>query len=87
MSETLRLPMAYPIEFRSSSTEKGSKMVNCYAEKDGADSYAIKRPGLKTADFSFSSGVGQGIYTYNNKIVGVVNNCSSIKCCGTNGIN
>ena len=71
---TLRLPMTYPIEFRSSSTQKGSKMVNCYAEKDGTDSYAIKRPGLKTTNFSFSSGVGQGIYTYNNKIVGVVNN-------------
>ena len=66
--------MSYPIEFRSSSTNKGSKMVNCYAEKDGTDSYAIKRPGLAYADVAFSAGVSQGLYTYKNKLVGVVNN-------------
>lgn len=70
----MRLPMTYPIEFRSSSTQKGSKMVNCYAEKDGVDSYAIKRPGLKAANFTLPSGIGQGLYTFNSKIVGVVNN-------------
>jgi len=71
---TIRLPMSYPIEFRSSSTNKGSKMVNCYAEKDGTDSYAIKRPGLAYANVAFPTGVGQGLYTYKNKLVSVVNN-------------
>jgi hypothetical protein len=71
---TIRLPMSYPIEFRSSSTNKGSKMVNCYAEKDGTDSYAIKRPGLDYADIQFTAGVAQGIYTYKDKLVSVVDN-------------
>jgi hypothetical protein len=71
---TIRLPMTYPIEFRNSSTNKGSKMVNCYSEKDGTDSYAIKRPGLAYADVAFTAGIAQGIYTYKNKLVSVVNN-------------
>ena len=71
---TIRLPMYYPIEFRSSSTNKGSKMVNCYSEKDGTDSYAIKRPGLPYADISFGAGPSQGLYNYKDNLVGVVNN-------------
>jgi len=71
---TLRLPMTYPLEFRSSSTDKGSKMVNCYSEKDGTNSYAIKRPGLKYSGVSFPAGIGQGIFNYKDKIVGVINN-------------
>lgn len=71
---TIRLPMYYPIEFRSSSTNKGSKMVNCYSEKDGTDSYAIKRPGLPYADVSFTAGIAQGLYNYHGNLVSVVNN-------------
>lgn len=71
---TIRLPMYYPIEFRSSSTNKGSKMVNCYSEKDGTDSYAIKRPGLPYADISFTAGIAQGLYNYKGNLVSVVNN-------------
>ena len=75
MADTLRLPVVYPVEFRNDSTEKGSKMVNCYAEKDGETVYAVKRPGLPYAGISFGSGgKGQGLYTFKNKIVGVVNN-------------
>jgi hypothetical protein len=71
---TIRLPMTYPIEFRSSSTDKGSKMVNCYPEKDGTDSYAIKRPGLEYANIQFTPGIAQGIYNYKSKLVSVVDN-------------
>ena len=75
MSETLRLPMAYPIEFRSSSTEKGSKMVNCYAEADGNTVYAKKRPGLAHVGVTFGAGgKGQGLYVFKDKIIAVVNN-------------
>jgi hypothetical protein len=75
MSETLRLPMAYPIEFRSFSTEKGSKMVNCYAEADGNTVYAKKRPGLAHVGVTFGAGgKGQGLYVFKDKIIAVVNN-------------
>jgi len=75
MSETLRLPMSYPIEFRSSSTNKGSKMVNCYAEADGNTIYAKKRPGLAYAGVTFGSGgKGQGLYVFQDHIIAVVNN-------------
>jgi hypothetical protein len=75
MSETLRLPMSYPIEFRSSSTAKGSKMVNCYAEADGNTVYAKKRPGLAHVGVTFGSGgKGQGLYVFQDHIVAVVNN-------------
>jgi hypothetical protein len=75
MPETIRLPMVYPVEFRNSSTDKGSKMVNSYAEKDGETVYAVKRPGLPYAGVTFGSGgKGQGLYTFKNKIIAVVNN-------------
>ena len=61
MAETIRLPMVYPVEFRNSSTNKGSKMVNCFAEKDGETVYAVKRPGLPYAGVTFGGGgKGQG---------------------------
>jgi hypothetical protein len=67
--------MVYPVEFRNSSTNKGSKMVNCFAEKDGETVYAVKRPGLPYAGVTFGSGgKGQGLYTFKNKIIAVVNN-------------
>jgi hypothetical protein len=67
--------MSYPIEFRSSSTNKGSKMVNCYAEADGNTIYAKKRPGLAYAGVTFGSGgKGQGLYVFQDHIIAVVNN-------------
>ena len=72
---TLRLPMVYPIELRNGSTNKGSKMVNCYAEEDGNTMYAVKRPGLPYAGVTFGSGgKGQGLFVFKNKIIAVVNN-------------
>ena len=71
---TLRLPMAYPIELRNSSTDKGSKMVNCYVESDGTNTYAIKRPGLPDSGIHLGAGTGQGLTTYKNKIHAVVAN-------------
>ncbi len=63
-----------PIEFRNASTNKGSKMVNCYTEIQGDNKYVYKRPGLVSTGIDFGAGVGQGLYTYKNKIVGVVSN-------------
>ena len=74
MAETLRLPLTYPLEFRSSSTDKGSKMVNCFAEKDGETMYAVKRPGLPYAGFQFGTGTGQGLFVFKGNLIGVVNN-------------
>jgi len=75
MSETIRLPMSYPVEFRNGTTDKGSKMVNCYAEDYGNFIYAKKRPGYGYAGVTFGSGgEGQGLYTFKDKIFAVVNN-------------
>lgn len=63
-----------PIEFRNASTNKGSKMVNCYTEIQGDNKYVYKRPGLVATGIDFGAGTGQGLYTYKNKIVGVVSN-------------
>ena len=71
---TLRLPMQYPVEFRSSSTNKGSKMVNCYIEQDGNTMYAVKRPGVPYADIAFPAGSAQGIYSSQGYLVSIVNN-------------
>ena len=74
MSETLRLPMNYGIEFRNDTTDKGSKMVNCYAEDYNGTIYAKKRPGYTSSGVDFGTGVAQGLYTYANKIYAVLNN-------------
>lgn len=74
MAETLRLPMNYGIEFRSDTTNKGSKMVNCYAEDYNGTIYAKKRPGYISAGINFTPGIAQGLYTYANKIYSVINN-------------
>lgn len=71
---TIRLPIFYPIEFRSSSTDKGSKMVNCYVEQDNNATYAIKRPAYIDSGIQFTAGTAQGISNYNNQIVSVINN-------------
>jgi len=74
MAETLRLPMSYAVEFRNDTTDKGSKMVNCYAEDYNGTIYAKKRPGYTSSAVSFTAGTGQGLYTYASKIYGVTNN-------------
>lgn len=74
MSETLRLPMNYGIEFRNNTTTKGSKMVNCYAEDYNGTIYAKKRPGYIASGVDFGSGTAQGLYTYANKIYAALNN-------------
>lgn len=74
MSETLRLPMNYGIEFRNNTTTKGSKMVNCYAEDYNGTIYAKKRPGYTASGVDFGSGTAQGLYTYANRIYAVLNN-------------
>ena len=40
--QTLRLPMSYGVEFRNDTTDKGSKMVNCYADDYNGTIYAKK---------------------------------------------
>jgi len=72
--QTLRLPMNYGVEFRNDTTDKGSKMVNCYADDYNGTIYAKKRPGYISSAVSFTAGTGQGLYTYASKIYGVTNN-------------
>jgi hypothetical protein len=74
MPETLRLPMHYGIEFRNDTTDKGSKMVNCYAEDYNGTIYAKKRPGYTSAGVNFPAGKGQGLYTFGDYMYSVVNN-------------
>ena len=74
MSETLRLPMNYGVEFRNDTTDKGSKMVNCFAEDYNGTIYAKKRPGYTSSGVDFGTGTAQGLYTYANRIYAVLNN-------------
>jgi hypothetical protein len=66
--------MNYGVEFRNDTTDKGSKMVNCYADDYNGTVYAKKRPGYTSSSVSFTVGIGQGLYTYASKIYGVTNN-------------
>jgi hypothetical protein len=72
--QTLRLPMAYGVEFRNDTTDKGSKMVNCYPDDYNGTIYAKKRPGYVSSGVDFGTGIAQGVYTYANKIYAVLNN-------------
>ena len=72
--QTLRLPMNYGVEFRNDTTDKGSKMVNCYPDDYNGTMYAKKRPGYTSTGIDFGTGIAQGLYTYANKIYSVVNN-------------
>ena len=74
MPETLRIPMQYGIEFRNDSTDKGSKMVNCYADDYNGVLYAKKRPGYVAAGVNFTAGKSQGLYTFGDYMYAVVNN-------------
>ena len=74
MSETLRLPMNYGVEFRNDTTDKGSKMVNCFAEDYNGTMYAKKRPGYTSSGVDFGTGTAQGLYTYANRIYAVLSN-------------
>ena len=72
--QTLRLPMAYGVEFRNDTTDKGSKMVNCYPDDYNGTIYAKKRPGYVSSGVDFGTGTAQGVYTYANKIYATLNN-------------
>lgn len=72
--QTLRLPMSYGVEFRNDTTDKGSKMVNCYPDDYNGTIYAKKRPGYVSSGVDFGTGTAQGVYTYANKIYAVLNN-------------
>ena len=72
--QTLRLPMHYGVEFRNDTTDKGSKMVNCYPDDYNGTIYAKKRPGYVSSGVDFGTGTAQGVYTYANKIYAVLNN-------------
>jgi hypothetical protein len=72
--QTLRLPMNYGVEFRSDTTDKGSKMVNCYADDYNGTMYAKKRPGYVSSGVDFGTGTAQGLYTYANRIYATLNN-------------
>ena len=66
--------MHYGVEFRNDTTDKGSKMVNCYPDDYNGTIYAKKRPGYVSSGVDFGTGTAQGVYTYANKIYAVLNN-------------
>lgn len=75
MLQTLRLPLAMPIESRIASTAKDSRMVNAYQETLGDVQYIIQRPGTSTLTLTptIASNTGQNIFAFNGKIYGGIN--------------
>jgi hypothetical protein len=67
-----QLPLVTPLNFRTNSTAKDSKMVNCYKENSGGKVFAVKRPGK--AAYTITPALpspGQGLQVYNNNLYAV----------------
>jgi hypothetical protein len=71
----INVPLTTELKFRTNSTSKDSKMVNCFKESyPGGRTLAIKRPGK--ASYPITSPLdapGQGLWTYNNNLYAVTN--------------
>jgi hypothetical protein len=91
-----QLPLFAPMQCRTNSTVKDSRMVNCYKEtlKDGI--YAVKRPGK--ASYTITPALpypGQGLWNYNNNLYAVCDGglyqitggTSSLLLSGLNNVN
>lgn len=69
----INVPLAVPIKFRTNSTSKDSKMVNCFKESlPNNKTLVIKRPGK--ASYPITPALpdpGQGLWTYNNNLYAV----------------
>ena len=59
---TIRIPLAEPVEGRSSEADKDSRLVNAYKEisPDGVE-FVVKRAGLQVL-VAAGSGLGNGVY-------------------------
>jgi len=70
-----RIPCAVPLSSRPTSPIVGydSLLVNCYLERNGDKSYAVKRPGTLST-YSAGSGNGQGMFTYKNMLYAMSSN-------------
>ena len=76
---TERLPLSQPIESRVGNFLKDSRSVNCVFEKRDQKREFIKRPGLVTATQVVAitppaETPSQGLASFNNKIISVINN-------------
>jgi hypothetical protein len=68
------IPFITNVEFRTNDQTKDSKMVNCYIEKAGERTYAVKRPGSTVVEVTPAlSGGSQGLWSYNNNLYSVAN--------------
>lgn len=69
---TVRLPLVFPIQSRKADPFKDAKMVNAYKEGD----QVLKRPGLLgvTVSPALPTGVGQGVFAYQNSLFSCTNN-------------
>jgi hypothetical protein len=66
------LPLNTELGFRTNSTDKDSKMVNCYKETVGKKVYTVKRPGKATYTVTPAlSSPGQGLWSYNGSLYAV----------------
>ena len=71
-----RIPCAWPLSSRptgSSLVGSDSLLRNCYLERHGDKTYAVKRPGTATA-YSGGSGTGQGLVFYKDMGFAMNNN-------------
>lgn len=71
-----RLPLAGPIQSRTASTSKDSRIVNGIKEVRGDKKDVIKRPGylVQTLTGATPSGKGQGLFSWNNYLVAAFGN-------------
>lgn len=71
-----RLPLTHLIESRTADTSKDSRTVNALFEKQGDKIFLVKRPGLGLLNTTpaLSTGVAQGLTSWNDYIVAVHSN-------------
>ena len=74
VSEPFKMPLVTVFGNRDETTNKDSKLVNCFAEKDLeiGDYWVEKRPGLEL--YSQKSGAGYGVYNWDGDIYSIFGN-------------
>lgn len=72
----VRAPLDYSIQSRTASTSKDSRSVNALFEGKKDKREVVKRPGLGLFNVSpaLSAGQGQGLYSWNDYYISIVNN-------------
>lgn len=71
-----RLPLTHLIESRTADTSRDGRTVNALFEKQGDKIYLVKRPGLGLLNTApaLSTGVAQGLTSWNNYIIAAHSN-------------